>query len=79
MAGEVHYQFSELADNPAIQAEFLGYSDGLVRSSPGDWVLLPTTAALVPQYQAMEVRQDDVWIVTYPKVRDWSSSVANKP
>ena len=34
----------------------------------GDWVMQPATAKLLPEYKSMEVRQSDVWIVTYPKV-----------
>ena len=60
--------FSELEDNEAIKREYKGYSGGLVRMEKGDWVLQPATAKLLPDYKSMEVRQSDVWIVTYPKV-----------
>ena len=62
------YTFTELEDNEAIKAEFLGYTEGLMQSNPGDWILQPATTALVPAYRSMEVRDSDVWIVTYPKV-----------
>ena len=62
------YEFLELEDNEAIKAEYKGYVDGLVRLKKGSWVLQPATAKLLPEYKSMEVRQSDVWIVTYPKV-----------
>ena len=61
-------EFSELVDNEAIKREYLGYSGGLVRLKKGNWILQPATAKLLPEYKSMEVRQTDVWIVTYPKV-----------
>jgi len=67
MAEQPKYTFSDLEDNASIKAEYLGYKDGLVRSNPGDWTMLPSTAAMVPEYMDMEVRASDVWIVTYPK------------
>ena len=54
------YEFSELEDNEAIKREYRGY--------PGGLVLQSATAKLLPEYKSMEVRQSDVWIVTYPKV-----------
>ena len=62
------YEFSELSDNEAIKKEYRGYPGGLVRLKKGDWILKPATAELLPEYKSMEVRQSDVWIVTYPKV-----------
>ena len=62
------YEFSELEDNEAIKREYRGYPGGLVRLKKGDWTLQPATAKLLPEYRSMEVRQSDVWIVTYPKV-----------
>jgi len=67
MTEKLKYQFMELEDNETIKAEYTGYKEGLVRSIPGDWTMLPATAALVPDYMEMEVRPSDVWIVTYPK------------
>ena len=61
-------EFSELVDNEAIKREYRGYSGGLVRLKKGSWILQPATAKLLPEYKSMEVRQSDVWIVTYPKV-----------
>ena len=69
MARAQAHTFVELEDNEAIRRECLGYTGGLVRADPGDWVLQPATAALAGEYRAMEVREEDVWIVTYPKVR----------
>ena len=62
------YEFSELEDNEAIKKEYRGYPGGLVRLKKGDWTLQPATAKLLPEYKSMEVRQSDIWIVTYPKV-----------
>lgn len=62
------YEFSELEDNEAIKREYRGYPGGLVRLNKGKWTLQPATAKLLPEYRSMEVRQSDVWIVTYPKV-----------
>ena len=68
VANMAEYEFSELEDNEAIKREYRGYSDGLVRLKKGDWTFQPSTAKLLPEYKSMEVRQSDVWIVTYPKV-----------
>ena len=62
------FEFSELEDNEAIKREYRGYVGGLVRLKKGDWTMQPATAKLLPEYKAMEIRQSDVWIVTYPKV-----------
>ena len=48
--------------------QFEGYTEGLVRASLGDWVLVPATSRLLKEYKSMEIRPSDVWIVTYPKV-----------
>ena len=68
IANMADYEYSELEDNEAIKKEYRGYSGGLVRLKKGDWTLQPATAKLLPEYKSMEVRQSDVWIVTYPKV-----------
>ena len=68
IANMAEYEFSELSDNEAIKKEYRGYPGGLVRLKKGDWILKPATAELLPEYKSMEVRQSDVWIVTYPKV-----------
>ena len=57
-----------LEDSASIQQEFPGYREGLVRTVAGGWVLAPHTVSLLPEYRAMEVRDGDVWVVTYPKV-----------
>jgi len=59
--------WNPVQDNEKIKKEFLGYRDGLVQSAEGNWTMLPTTAKLVPTIMDMEVRDDDVWVVTYPK------------
>ena len=57
-----------LESSAAIQSEFPGYKEGLVKTVAGGWVLAPHTVSLLPEYRAMEVRDGDVWVVTYPKV-----------
>ena len=59
--------WEEVEDNAAVKAECRGYRDGLVRCRPGDWTLLPATAALLPFYRGLQVRPNDVWCVTFPK------------
>ena len=68
------YEYSELEDNEAIKKEYRGYPGGLVRLKKGHWTLQPATAKLLPEYKLMEVRQSDIWIVTYPKV-GWGRSL----
>ena len=64
---QVH-SFTELEDNEAIKREFRGYPDGLMRSNPGGWILQPNTVASLDAFRTMNVRDTDIWIVTYPKV-----------
>ena len=63
----MEFVWSEVEDNDAIKAECKGYKAGLVRSDPGGWTMQPTTAAMCPTFASMDVRQNDVWVVSYPK------------
>ena len=42
-------------------------SDGLVRGTPGGFVLSPLFAQHEDELRKFEIRKDDVWIVTFPK------------
>jgi hypothetical protein len=41
--------------------------DGLVRGTPGGFVLSPLFSQHADELRKFEVRKDDVWIVTFPK------------
>ena len=56
----------------SASGQFEGYTEGLMRTRQGDWVLVPATARLLKEYKSMEIRPSDVWIVIYPKVTTYS-------
>merc|ERR1712198_522212 len=56
-----------IEDNDKIKEEFKGYPDGLVRYGDGNLAILPATAEMIKEYKKMKVRENDIWVVTYPK------------
>jgi len=56
-----------IEDNDKIKEEFKGYPDGLVRYGDGNLAILPATAEMMKEYKNMKVRENDIWVVTYPK------------
>eukprot|EP00095_Tigriopus_kingsejongensis_P012766 maker-scaffold725_size106157-snap-gene-0.15 protein:Tk12766 transcript:maker-scaffold725_size106157-snap-gene-0.15-mRNA-1 annotation:"sulfotransferase 1c3" len=66
--GPCPFKFIPLEDNEAIKARFLGYIHGLVRSEPEGWILGGQYGDLhADEIYNFELRDDDFWIVTYPK------------
>merc|ERR1711976_92219 len=56
-----------IEDNDNIKKEFKGYPDGLVRCGDTGLAILPTTAQFMQDYKTMQIRESDIWVVTYPK------------
>lgn len=69
MSEKCPFTFSPLTINDDLKKNFVGYSDhGLVESHPEGWVLGGQYGELyADSIFNMEVREDDVWIATYPK------------
>ena len=66
--GKCPYKFEPLEDNARIKERFLGYDDnGLVRSVPEGWTLGGPYEKYAEDIYNFELRDDDAWVVTYPK------------
>ena len=50
-----------------FQQHFASFKNGLVTSDPGNLVVTPLYSENAEKIYRMEPREDDVWIVTYPK------------
>ena len=50
-----------------FQKHFPAYVKGLVRSDPGGFVFTQKYAETFNDYLNIPLREDDVWIVTFPK------------
>jgi len=61
------FDFSFPERNEQIKDQFLGFREGLVSSHPGNWMMTCATAETIEDIRSMEVRDDDIWLVTYPK------------
>ncbi len=46
---------------------FTAYKDGLVRSDPGGFVMVPRYGANAERIYQIKPRRDDVWLLTFPK------------
>nr|CAH0104482.1 unnamed protein product [Daphnia galeata] len=62
----------EFHDIPTTQLEpfkqlFTGYDEGLVRMEPGGFVMPPSYARNAEKIYRMQPRNDDVWLLTFPK------------
>ncbi len=57
-----------------FQDLFTAESDGVVRATPGGFVLSPQYAAKAEAIYNLPLRADDVWVVTFPKCGAMASS-----
>ncbi len=62
----------EFKEIPKSQTEsfkelFTGYSEGLVKSEPGEFVMTPSYGRNAEKIFLMKPRADDVWLLTFPK------------
>ncbi len=51
---------------------FNGYTTGLVRSEPGNFVMTPLYGKHADRLYRMEPRADDIWLLTFPKCGKFS-------
>jgi hypothetical protein len=51
---------------------FNGYTKGLVRSEPGNFVMTPLYGKHADRLYRMEPRADDIWLLTFPKCGKFS-------
>ena len=51
----------------AFQDHFTGHNEGVVRATPGGFVLSPQYAAKAEAIYNLPLRADDVWLVSFPK------------
>ncbi|TRY71899.1 hypothetical protein TCAL_16218 [Tigriopus californicus] len=61
------FDFIPLRENAQIQKDFLGYTRGLVQCQPEGWIFGGFFTEHAERIYNMEVRDNDVWIVSYPK------------
>lgn len=47
--------------------QFNGYTTGLVRSDPGNFVMTPLYGKHAERLYRMQPRSDDIWLLTFPK------------
>lgn len=50
-----------------FRKDFPPYIDGLVRSSPGNYVTTPVYAESAEDFYNLKPRKDDVYVLTFPK------------
>ena len=51
-----------------FQEQFLSYTNGLVRGEPFGYIMPGTyTTEIAKEIYEMEIRTDDVWIITFPR------------
>ena len=62
-------KFSPVPDTTGeqFQKDFPAYTDGLVYSSPGGYVVLPEYPKKAETVYNLKPRPDDVYILTFPK------------
>jgi len=51
----------------SFQNIFTNYKDGLVKSVPGGLVMGPRYAASADKIYGIKPREDDIWLLTFPK------------
>lgn len=66
-AKNVTFKVIEKSLTDKFQAHFPNYTEGLVRGEPGGFVLTPEYARHAEKLRNFKPREDDVWIVTFPK------------
>ena len=50
-----------------FRSDFFNYADGLVRGTPGGFVLSPEYGKTADLIYNFPLREDDTWVVTFPK------------
>lgn len=65
----MNVQFHPIAKSltESFQKHFTGYVDGMVRGEPGELMMSPKYGVNAKKIYEMKPREDDVWLVTFPK------------
>ena len=66
-APAVSFSVLDKSRSEIFKQHFPTYTEGLVRGDPGGFVLTPRYAKTFNDYLNFPLRDDDVWIVTFPK------------
>jgi len=66
-SANVSFSLLENSRSEAFQQQFPSYSEGLVRGEPGGFVLTQRYANKADHYVNFPLKDDDVWVVTFPK------------
>jgi len=66
-SANVSFSLLENSHSETFQQQFPSYSEGLVRGEPGGFVLTQRYANKADHYVNFPLRDDDVWVVTFPK------------
>lgn len=66
---EFNFEFKEMpkSQTESFKELFTGFSDGLVVSEPGGFVMTPQYGRNAEKIYRMKPRPDDVWLLTFPK------------
>ena len=63
----VNYNIFEKTLCKEFKEHFIWYADGLVKGDPGGFVLTTEYARNADKVSNFQPREDDVWLVTFPK------------
>jgi hypothetical protein len=57
---------------------FTGYEEGLMRSEPGGFVMVPHYCDNAEKIYQIQPRSDDIWLLTFPKCGKFIHSIRFK-
>ena len=66
-ASAVSFSLLDKTRSEVFQKHFPAYTEGLVRGDPGGFIFTQKYAKIFNDYLNFSPRDDDVWVVTFPK------------